>query len=150
MAWFLNRRKLWADAPRWLRTVGITSAMLSVLVLFLGSYFTTGARQANFSAAVHYQRSTAVSNAVTVYTHSCDILASSRNIRSLAELQASSDAQATLANQAMQTVWNVSTGLDDGSSVAIFFPAISLAVTKGQFRFSADFDKIFSTNYPGL
>lgn len=150
MTWFLNRRKLWVGAPRWLRTVEITSAMLSVLVLFLGFYFTTGTRQANFSAAVHYQRSTAVSNAVTVYTHSCDILASSRNIRSLAELQASSDAQATLANQALQTVWNVNAGLDESNSVAIYFPAISLAVTKNQFRFSADFDKIFSTSYPGL
>ncbi len=150
MAWFLNRRKLWADAPRWLRTVGITSAMLSVSVLFLGFYFTTGTRQANFSAAVHYQRSTAVSNAVTVYTHSCDILASSHNIRSLAELSAPSAAQATLANQASQTVWNVNAGLDDSSSVAIYFPAISLAVTKNQFRFSADFNNIFSANYPGL
>ena len=51
MTWFLNRRKLWVGAPRWLRTVEITSAMLSVLVLFLGFYFTTGTRQANFSAA---------------------------------------------------------------------------------------------------
>lgn len=150
MAWFLNRRKLWADAPRWLRTVGITSAMFSVLALFLGFYFTTGTRQTDLSAAAHYQRSTAVSDAVTAYTHSCDILASSRNVRSLAELTGSSTTQAALANQVMQTVWNVNAVLDDSSSVAIYFPAISLAVTKNQFRFSADFNNIFSTNYPGL
>lgn len=150
MAWFLNRRKLWADAPRWLRTVGITSAMFSVLALSLGFYFTTGTRQADLSTAAHYQRSTAVSDAVTAYTHSCDILASSRNVRSLAELTGSSTTQAALADQVMQAVWNVNAVLDDSSSIAIYFPSISLAVTKNQFRFSADFNTIFSTNYPGL
>lgn len=152
MAWLSSRRQLWAQAPRKFRIAGIASMLAAVLVLFLGFYCTTGDRQAQSSAAAHYTHSKAVSDAVTVYTNSCNVLAASRNIRTLSGLSDVSVLSAlSSADQARQDVWNVNAILaSDDSSVSVFFPVISLSVTKNQFKFSADFSRIFSASYPGL
>lgn len=151
MAWLSSHRKQWASAPRWLHLAGALCAALAIAVLVLAFYLTSGARQARISADAHYARSQAVSASVSTYTHSCDILAASRNVRSLSELSdaAASTAQAW-ANQAMQDVWNVNTLLPTDSSVAVFYPGLHLFVSKSQFKFSTDLNKLFENIYPGL
>lgn len=151
MVWLSSRRKYWESAPSGLRLTGRLCAALAIAVLILAFYLTTGARQARISAAAHYERSQAVSASVSTYTHSCDILAASRNVRSLSELSdACASNSQSWASQAMQDVWNVSTLLPADSSVAIFFPALRLSITKNQFRFSTDLNRVFDNIYPGL
>lgn len=151
MTWLSVHRRRWAEAPRRLCVAGGVSVALAVFVFSMGIYFTTASRQARFTAATHYGYSKAVSDTVTEYTHCCDVLATSRNIRSLAELTSSrAPTASSLANQAVQDVWNVNTDISDDSSIAVYFPTIQLFVTKNQFNFSADFSRIFSISYPGL
>lgn len=151
MAWLSSQRELWAHFPKKLRAMGILSAVLAVLVLSLGFFFTTGSRQTHFAAASHYERSKSVSDSVSTYTRSCDVLAASRNIRALADLTGVNSLSVfSLANQAMQDVVNIDSSLPDGSSVSIFFPTLELSVTKRQFQFAASFSRVLASAYPGL
>lgn len=131
--------------------MGILSVVTAVLVLLLGFYFTTGARQTHFAAASHYECSKAVSDSVSTYSRSCDVLAASRNIRVLAGLTGVNSLSASsLAEQAMQDVINISSVLPDDSSVAVYFPTLELSVTKRQFQFASTFPRILTSAYPGL
>lgn len=152
MTWLYSCKRLWSEAAQSLRVAGSVSVILATLVLWGGFYFTTGDRQARCAAAAHYEISKAVSDAVTTYTHSCDIIAASRNIRALSELSSSHMTSAfPTANQAMQDVWNVNSILStDQGSIAVYFPNLALSVTKSQFKFSSDLSKAFIANYPGL
>ena len=151
MAWLSSRRKHWESAPPGLRLAGGLCAALAIAVLVLAFFLTSGARQARISAAAHYERAQAVSASVSTYTHSCDLLAASRNVRALSELSSTGTSTAqTWANQAMQDVWNVNTLLPADSSVAVFYPTLHLFVSKSQFKFSTDLNRLFENIYPGL
>lgn len=151
MAWLSSRRKHWESVPPGLRLAGGLCAALAIAVLVLAFFLTSGARQARISAAAHYERAQAVSASVSTYTHSCDLLAASRNVRALSELSSAGTSTAqTWANQAMQDVWNVNTLLPADSSVAVFYPTLHLFVSKSQFKFSTDLKRLFENIYPGL
>lgn len=151
MAWVLNHWKSWADAPRWLRTSGIILLSLAVLILFSGIYFTTGTRQTDYATASQYTLAKTVSDVVGTYTRSCEILATSPNIRALSELGKSDSTRAfSLAGTVMQDVWNVNSALPDTSTVSVIFPKTQIAVTKNQFRIHKSLSDFFSASFPGL